>query len=195
MSIFFSNGIFIWWPRFTGVEPTAYTIQLKHNDTTTLPFDAQQINGTTQILDDYITHEEVLPLLTKIDISVKQTRENVLEESTGKKRRKRRRRAFDMVGRDRKQIFESLTGTQMDLEMAGANVGIAGHHDKHETKYRQVLITAMKVSGNVTGVFIPNTNSLNVRILGSVTADGEPLQQDLHYIQWKTVSSFEVILI
>ncbi|XP_021712907.1 uncharacterized protein LOC5567074 [Aedes aegypti] len=189
LSIFFSNGIFIWWPRFTGVEPTAYTIQLKHNDTTTLPFDAQQINGTTQILDDYITHEEVLPLLTKIDISVKQTRENVLEESTGKKRRKRRRRAFDMVGRDRKQIFESLTGTQMDLEMAGANVGIAGHHDKHETKYRQVLITAMKVSGNVTGVFIPNTNSLNVRILGSVTADGEPLQQDLHYIQWKTIDS------
>ncbi|XP_062535649.1 uncharacterized protein LOC134204852 isoform X2 [Armigeres subalbatus] len=178
LSIFFSNGIFIWWPRFSGVEPTAYTIQLKHNDTTALPFDALQINGTTQILDDYITHEEVEPLLTKIPITVRETRENVLDESSDKKRRKRRRRAFD-----------SLTGTQLDLESADASVGVAGHHDKHEIKYRQVLVTQLKVPGNVTGVFIPNTKNVNVRILGSTAEDGEPMVQDLHYIQWKTIDT------
>ncbi|XP_065076985.1 uncharacterized protein plum isoform X2 [Ochlerotatus camptorhynchus] len=187
LSIFVSNGIFIWWPRFTGVEPTAYTIQLKHNGSSGLPFDAHQINGTVQILDDYITHEEVEPLLESINVSVKEIRENVLEDTTGKKRRKRRRRAFDM-GRNRKQIFDSLTGTPLDLETAAGNVGVTGQ-DKHDIKYHQVLITQIKVPGNVTGIFIPNTKNLNVSILGSVAPDGEPMLQDLHYIQWKTIDS------
>ncbi|XP_058813868.1 protogenin [Topomyia yanbarensis] len=185
LSIFLRNGIFIWWPRYAGLEPTAYVIQIKHNDNSNLTFLTDKINGTRQILDDYTTHEEVEPLLTKINVTVSQVQESILDESNGK--RKRRRRAFD-IGNNPKQIFESLTGTQLDPESYNGNTDLATQA-KHDKKFRQVLITQVKVSGNVTGILFPDTKNIVVRILGSVAPDGEPLKQDLRFVQWKTIDS------
>ncbi|XP_058467789.1 protogenin [Malaya genurostris] len=187
LSIFYQNGIFIWWPRFTSLQPTAYVIQIKHNDNGSLPLVTEQINGTRHILDDYITHEDVEPLLMKINVTTTQVYENILEENNGKRRRKRRRRAFD-VGKNPKKIFESLTGTQLDLESYNSNTGI-DNYSKNDKKYRQVLITQIKVSGNVTGILIPDTKNAVVRILGSISPSGDPMQQDLRFVQWKTIDS------
>ncbi|XP_038114256.1 uncharacterized protein LOC6044854 isoform X1 [Culex quinquefasciatus] len=186
LSIFFPNGIFIWWPRFPNVEPTALTIQFKQvDDTDQAPALADHINGTLQILDDYITHEEVAPLLIPVNVTFTQFFENIPEDSASSGI-KRRRRAFD-IGKNPKQIFESLTGTQMDLEKAGGSAG--GESGKPGRRIRQVSISQIKVPGNVTGVLIPNTNKLVVRILGSVSPDGEPMVQDYRYIQWKTIDA------
>lgn len=180
LSIFFPNGIFIWWPRFLGVKPTAFTIQFKGDENDTEPEFDTRINGTTQILDDYITFEEVQPLLLMVDITTTKFKENVLSESG-----KRRRRSFD-IGKSPKQIFESLTGAQLDYDISGSNLNLTVQ-DKHDKSNHQILITQIKVLANVTGILIPNARKLVVRILGSVSSDGEPLQQDLRYIQWKTV--------
>ncbi|EDS36837.1 conserved hypothetical protein [Culex quinquefasciatus] len=186
LSIFFPNGIFIWWPRFPNVEPTALTIQFKQvDDTDQAPALADHINGTLQILDDYITHEEVAPLLIPVNVTFTQFFENIPEDSASSGI-KRRRRAFD-IGKNPKQIFESLTGTQMDLEKAGGSAG--SESGKPGRRIRQVSISQIKVPGNVTGVLIPNTNKLVVRILGSVSPDGEPMVQDYRYIQWKTIDA------
>ncbi|XP_055527115.1 protogenin isoform X2 [Wyeomyia smithii] len=185
LSTFFPNGIFIGWPRYTGVEPTAFIIQFKHDNSTSFSNISTQINGTRQILDDYITHEEVEPLLTKINITTKHYLESIPVEITGKRKRKRRRRAFDLA-KNPKQIFESLTGTQLDLETYNQHAE-SDNLAKHNQKFRQMFITQIKVSGNVTGILIPDKKSVIVRILGSVALDGEPMKQDLRFVQWKTI--------
>ncbi|XP_055618473.1 protogenin [Toxorhynchites rutilus septentrionalis] len=182
LSILFPNGIFIWWPRFLGVQPTAFTIQFKGNENSTMPEFDSRISGTTQTLDDYITFEDVQPLLTMINITTSKFKEYVLNEGG-----KRRRRAFD-IRKNPKQIFESLTGTQLDYDTSGSNSNLTDQ-EKHDASHHQVLITQIKVHANVTGILIPNARKLVVRILGSVASDGEPLQQDLRYIQWKTIDS------
>ncbi|XP_053697825.1 uncharacterized protein LOC128744681 [Sabethes cyaneus] len=188
LSTFFPNGIFIWWPRYAGLEPTAFIIQFKHDDSSSFYNISNEITGTRQILDDYITHEEVQPLLMKINVTTKHYHESMPIENNGKRKRKRRRRAFDLTSNP-KQIFESLTGTQLDLERYN-NRHVGGTNlDKHDQKLHQMLITQIKVSGNVTGIFIPDKKSVIVRILGSVALDGEPLKQDLRFVQWKTIDS------
>lgn len=49
-----------------------------------------------------------------------------------------------------------------------------------------MIITQIKVPGNVTGILIPNAMKLMVRVLGSLSATFNVLQQDLKYINWTT---------
>ena len=48
-------------------------------------------------------------------------------------------------------------------------------------------ITEVRVPGNVSGILIPNSNFIIVRVLASTSANGEPLDQDLRFLRWKTV--------
>lgn len=52
-----------------------------------------------------------------------------------------------------------------------------------------VTITEVRVPGNASGILIPNSEQIVVRILGTVQADGELMNdQDLKYLSWNTVS-------
>lgn len=50
----------------------------------------------------------------------------------------------------------------------------------------------VKVPGNVTGLYIINTDEINVRILGSVMEDGELFEQDLKLITWTNIKASSI---
>jgi hypothetical protein len=52
----------------------------------------------------------------------------------------------------------------------------------------------VKVPGNVTGLYIINTDEINVRILGSVMEDGELFEQDLKFIKWTNIKAASISL-
>ncbi|EAA07543.5 AGAP002949-PA [Anopheles gambiae str. PEST] len=144
LSTFFpNNGIFIWWPKHDGIQPTAFTIQLRHGGNSNLTTFTNQIIGTVDPLDDYMSHDEVEPLLGKIEAETKELQDwlwnendaaegvsdgNKGAENLAHQRRRRRRRqshregrrnrhAFDL-SKDRKQIFDSLaTSGAMDVDV------------------------------------------------------------------------------
>lgn len=49
--------------------------------------------------------------------------------------------------------------------------------------------TEVVVPGNVTGLYIPNTDEINVRILGSVLDSGELFEQDTQYLSWTNIKA------
>lgn len=54
---------------------------------------------------------------------------------------------------------------------------------------RNALITSIQVPGNVTGMLIPNTNKIALRVLVPIlTSDGRELELDMRYLEWKRVS-------
>lgn len=50
-----------------------------------------------------------------------------------------------------------------------------------------MTITEVKIPGNVTGILIPNTNKVIVRVLATITDNGVVLEQDNRFVQWKTI--------
>uniref|UniRef100_A0A182XWB4 Uncharacterized protein n=1 Tax=Anopheles stephensi TaxID=30069 RepID=A0A182XWB4_ANOST len=244
LSTFFpNNGIFIWWPKYDFVQPTAFTIQLRHGGNSNLTSFTNQIIGTIDPLDDYMSHEEVEPLLGKIDAVTKELQDWLWKEydvggasgeSSDKsadsqphqQRRRRRqshresrrnRHAFDL-SKDRKQIFDSLaTSGAMDVDVPIAvnaahlrsnassleavvaaatklSEAALGNHAADESAqmrktHKRVTVTQVKVAGNVTGILLPNIRSVKVRVLGSVSPDGEPMVQDLRYVEWKVLDT------
>uniref|UniRef100_A0A182P6L8 Ig-like domain-containing protein n=1 Tax=Anopheles epiroticus TaxID=199890 RepID=A0A182P6L8_9DIPT len=239
LSTFFpNNGIFIWWPKNDGVQPTAFTIQLRHGDNSNLTTFINQIIGTVDPLDDYMSYEEVEPLLGKIDAKTKELQDwlwnehdvtgggNIGMGNSPQQRRRRRRQqshresrrnrhAFDL-SKDRKHIFDSLaTSGAMDVDVtipldaahirsnvssieaavAAAKLSAGGQESLGEEDaqlrktHQQITVTQIKVAGNVTGILLPNIRSVMVRVLGSVTPDGEPMVQDLRYVEWKMIDT------
>ncbi|XP_053680454.1 uncharacterized protein LOC128731364 [Anopheles nili] len=233
LSTFFpNNGIFIWWPKYDSVEPTAFTIQLRHNDNSNFTTFTNQIIGTVDMLDDYVTYEEVEPLLGKIDAETNQIQDWLWSEYDGsgsgddngenrpRRRRqsqRRNRHAFDL-SKDRKQIFDSLaTSGAVDVDVpisdvvhaanirsnassvvaavAAAKLSVGnlgdqlGDGGQLRKAQQQITITRVKVAGNVTGILLPNIRSVMVRVLGSISPDGEPAAQDLRHVEWKVIDT------
>lgn len=53
---------------------------------------------------------------------------------------------------------------------------------------KTISIIELRVSGNVSGILIPNTHEIVVRVLVPVIDDdGTELQQDMRYVEWKKV--------
>uniref|UniRef100_A0A2M4A6F4 Putative neural cell adhesion molecule l1 n=2 Tax=Anopheles triannulatus TaxID=58253 RepID=A0A2M4A6F4_9DIPT len=262
-TLFPNNGIFIWWPRYDGVQPTAFIIQLRSGDGTTnlTASFTNEIIGTVDPLDDYMTYEELEPLLGRIsaekgesqewvwngdsseDITNMQQRqqqqqqhEQQEQQHRRRKRRRRRRRqshrdqrwhdrptgsssAF-ALSKDRKQIFDSLATSIVDIDPSTVEAlrrnassvdaetlasaakqqqhqqqqhqqqqqeSSESHRNGNARQHQQITITRFKVAGNVTGILLPNVHSVMVRVLGSIAPDGEPMEQDLRYVPWKSI--------
>uniref|UniRef100_A0A087Z666 Neural cell adhesion molecule l1 n=1 Tax=Anopheles darlingi TaxID=43151 RepID=A0A087Z666_ANODA len=264
-TLFPNNGIFIWWPKYDGVQPTSFIIQLRSGDGTTnlTASFTNEIIGTVDPLDDYMTYEELEPLLGRIsaetgesqewiwnggstdDITTmqqqqqqQQPHEQQEQQHRRRKRRRRRRRqshrdqrwhdrstgsssAF-ALSKDRKQIFDSLATSIVDIDpstvealrrnasgvdaatlASAAMIGAAKQQHQHQQQqqqessesqrsgnarqHQQITITRFKVAGNVTGILLPNVHSVMVRVLGSISPDGEPMEQDLRYVPWKSI--------
>lgn len=58
----------------------------------------------------------------------------------------------------------------------------------------QTDYTEVQVPGNVTGLYIINTEEVNVRILGTVLETGELLNQDLKYLSWTNIKASSLSL-
>lgn len=94
---------------------------------------------------------------------------------------------------------EHIVGTTKEInefhsqhDIAGDLIKIAAKTNVYENvtigEHENATITEIRVSGNVTGILIPNAKRLVVRVLVPVfDDDGIELQQDMRYVEWKTV--------
>lgn len=53
------------------------------------------------------------------------------------------------------------------------------------------MITELRVLGNVSGILIPNTHEIVVRVLVPIHDDEGELIQDVRYVEWKKVRVFD----
>uniref|UniRef100_W4VR48 Putative neural cell adhesion molecule l1 n=1 Tax=Corethrella appendiculata TaxID=1370023 RepID=W4VR48_9DIPT len=185
-SAIFPNGIFIWWPNSEQIGSTSFTIQFWHNDSTNPTIFSKHIIGTYAQLDDYMSYQEIEPSLMKIVAATKIIYSKFKDLPLSEKRRKRRRRRSFDFGASAKQILDSLQTTPItNNTMSSSSAENSATTDKRN--FQNITITEVRVPGNVTGILIPNSNRIVVRVLGSLSDDGEPLDQDLRFVQWKTI--------
>lgn len=75
-------------------------------------------------------------------------------------------------------------------DMTNENVPIANDrlHNKNNGHLPNDTITEVRVPGNVTGILIPNTKRIVIRVLIPIIFENKEFYQDWHYVQWKVVS-------
>lgn len=56
-----------------------------------------------------------------------------------------------------------------------------------DSKSKQKMITELRVFGNVTGILIPNTHEIIVRVLVPIIDDEGEINQDVRYVEWRKV--------
>lgn len=164
-----SSSIFIWWNN-AEFNLTGYVIQFWHNDTENpIPF-TDSIVGTVEQFssyDTYLTWSEIEPFLQKIPAIARLAK---FDSAT-----RRKRRDIGITFHADKEHDDDDEGKSR----------IFARHAVYPTGAAK--ITEVKVAGNVTGILIPNTQKVVVRVLGSMETDGEPLNQDLRYVPWQRV--------
>lgn len=168
------NGIFIWWPQFEHINVAAYIIQFWHNDSTNPTVFADHIVGTSHWLDEIQTwtdiegHLEKFPATTNVYPGVPlldrdQTMQKRRRATNGNQKRSGHRSQMDSDAQTKKSINR-------------------GDASQNET------ITEVRVSGNVTGILIPNTKRIVVRVLVPIyDENGEMLNLDTTFVEWKFI--------
>ena len=175
-----SGGIFIWWKFTNNVNITAFSIQFQHQNQSHQVFFSDQVVGTYKQLGDfYGTWADVEKDLEKIKAQTK------VIPSTNEIRTKR----FLNFNSDNRQILRSSDSFVRSRKAAGFEEEAIKLSSPTNTN---VTITEVRVPGNVSGILIPNSNHIVVRVLASTTLDGEPLKQDLRFLSWKTVGQFGI---
>lgn len=163
-SIVHATGIFIWWPKLHIANPKHLNIQFRYNDTANPTTFSDQIIGTNEKLNEMERWDDIQPKLIKISAKT-----NVYPEFNG----------------SRKKRF--LHNKQFASSAASLPPYMNDELKTSDTSKRSEGITEVRVPGEVTGILIPNTQYIDVRVLVPVMdTDGE-LYQDYTYVEWKTV--------
>ncbi|XP_063704517.1 uncharacterized protein LOC134833940 [Culicoides brevitarsis] len=164
------NSIFIWWADTLKLNLTSMVIQFLHNDTMDQPTFKHEIIGTYANFggsNNYLTYSEFGPSLEKIPI-----------ESDEKVRRKR-------------FLWNNDDEHESDLYM---KISRLATRNAIYPNSNEGTISEVKVFGNVTGILIPNSQRIIVRVLGSTEPDGSLFPQDLKFVPWTTVELEEATL-
>uniref|UniRef100_A0A6B2EER7 Putative neural cell adhesion molecule l1 n=1 Tax=Phlebotomus kandelakii TaxID=1109342 RepID=A0A6B2EER7_9DIPT len=159
----FPSGIFIWWPHVKDLPIESLKIQFRHRDIKNPIVFSDQIIGTTCELDIYRTWQEIEGNLTKISAAT-----NIITMPLRRDLRSLKENA---------QMLDS--GENSDYAKGRQSDEIVGHN---ETR------TELLIPGNVTGILIPNSSKIEVRVLGA-TPDNPIDEQDLQFIPWKTIEN------
>lgn len=155
--MFFSSGIFIWWPQNPPFNVTSFTIQFWHNDTSNPTVFSEEAIGTTVPLNQYQTNENIEHHFVKIAAKT-----NIYPKIDSEISR---------------QHYEN--GVQsMDIDVSSDPI----------KNIQSETITEVRVPGNVTGILVPNTKRIIVRVLIPIIYENRELDQDLRYVQWRIVS-------
>ena len=76
-----------------------------------------------------------------------------------------------------------------DVASTLKNTSIVTRSHPLESTTENVTITELHLPGNATGILIPNTEQIKVRILGAVHDDGELIDAlQLTFLSWHLVS-------
>lgn len=197
--IFSSNGIFIWWPNIEYVNVSEFLIQFWHNDSSNPTIFSDEIIGTTiqikqmQEWKDIEGHLIKFPATTNIYSRASPLSDQMITQ------RKRRQ----LFGGDEDDEDDELDETGLDYSDESDDVNINNIKHVHSKSKeldksldidekeinRNEVITEVRVNENVTGILIPNTHRIVVRVIVK-DREGE-LNQDIRYIQWKTVRDFQ----
>ncbi|XP_031623954.1 uncharacterized protein LOC116341177 [Contarinia nasturtii] len=59
--------------------------------------------------------------------------------------------------------------------------------DNNEMKTNSKMLTELRVDGNVSGILIPNTHEIIVRVLVPIIDDDGELIQDVRFVEWKKI--------
>lgn len=86
-------------------------------------------------------------------------------------------------------VSKHWTSGYISWESVASSMQTISVVNRNKTDWDNANITEVKVPGNVSGIYIPNTDEIHVRILGSVSKDGELFEQDHQYLSWKTLKS------
>lgn len=168
-SIVHQTGIFIWWPTLHITNFNHLNIQFRYNDTSNPTKFSDQIIGTKEKLNELERWDDIQPKLIKISAMT-----NVYPEFQGS-----RKKRFDL--NNFKQFASSAASMPPYMNDELKVLDTSKRSDKLEG------ITEVRVPGEVTGILIPNTQFIDVRVLVPVMdIDGE-LYQDNTYVEWKTV--------
>lgn len=90
--------------------------------------------------------------------------------------------------------FETWNDVSNDLTNIPAVTNIYPYDEKDETTTqltdgakKSSSIIELRVNGNVSGILIPNTRKIVVRVLVPIVDEDGILNQDIKYVEWKTV--------
>lgn len=90
--------------------------------------------------------------------------------------------------------FETWNDVSNDLTNIPAITNIYPNDDKDDSTTKSTdsdkkssSITELRVNGNVSGILIPNTREIVVRVLVPVVDEDGELVQDMRYVEWKKV--------
>lgn len=165
-SIVYATGIFIWWPTLHIVNLSHLNIQFRYNDTSNPTKFSDQIIGTKEKLQELERWDDIQPKLVKISAIT-----NVYPEFEG--------------SRERRSVLNNFR--QFSSSAASMPSYMNDELKVYDTVKRSEGITEVRVPGFVSGILIPNTQFIDVRVLVPIMdRDGE-LYQDTSYVEWKTV--------
>lgn len=168
-SIVHATGIFIWWPTLHITDLSHLNIQFRYNDTSNPTKFSDQIIGTKDKLQELERWDDIQPKLIKIAAIT-----NVYPEFLGSRERR-------YVLNNFKHFASSAASIPSYLNDELRVFDTAKRSDRSEG------ITEVRVPGYVSGILIPNTQFIDVRVLVPIMdRDGE-LYQDTTYVEWKTV--------
>lgn len=160
----------MWWSKLEYAEATSFTIQFQHDDLLKLA------NFTSLIGTNVTLHETVnkntMPDLVKIPAITIPTADN--SDENNEEDEEQDNYCDNYYTSRRKRNVTATTKPPKEI----------------------TNITGLRVSGDVTGILIPNASRLVVRIIAATAANGEPMNQDYKFLEWNTVSAkeFEEIL-
>lgn len=90
--------------------------------------------------------------------------------------------------------FETWDDVSNDLTNIPATTNIYPNDEKidsitqtTDSDTNSSSITELRVNGNVTGILIPNTHEIVVRVLVPIVDEDGELSQDTRYVEWKKV--------
>lgn len=90
--------------------------------------------------------------------------------------------------------FETWNDVANDLTNIPAVTNIYPNTEKDETttqstngEKKSSSITELRVNGNVSGILIPNTREIVVRVLVPIVDEDGILDQDMRFVEWKKV--------
>lgn len=70
-ALFGQSGLFIWWPKENDINVTTYIIQFLHNDTTNPTVFSEHIVGTTKLINEFHSQNDIEGDLMKIAAKTK----------------------------------------------------------------------------------------------------------------------------
>lgn len=78
--------------------------------------------------------------------------------------------------------------TWHDVEAKLVNIPVNRSNSDHALTPDETTTTQLRVPGSITGILIPNTSQVSMRVIAPIMDGGRELPLDNTFVQWTTVS-------